>query len=530
MKRSSWDGSGGDSSSGMNDNKNQLPGFLLRRTVSLPDLTSYHSQIPVSVQAPIPIIMMDVQSSMSAFHNDGQRDLSAAPRPIRSLLSPINRTFQAKSLPRVPEDEESSLTHFQFSSPPPLPLRQIPARTSHQSFDSTTSYETTTSVPSFAYTPTESSPSINSQLDHGPHTARSNGSGTFGHRANMARGDSYVRPSTLRHPMKEKENIDDYGVRHGHQSVEEWDQTVSSPGSHFKTSTSTRSADRRTSSYFMTSKALQTHRALLKGLESPTIEDRPFETHERGFLSPSSRSTDIIFDSQFLLGRADVVSFVSTDNKLSNVPSQGEESSSFSETDIHSIFATRGANRKPLSKGDIARASNVASSQSSSASSQQLVLTDTVVKQENNRETKSVFSVDSRLRVPDIPQLHSAPSPSVSLNGSRSEVCSESSSVHPYTSSISRSPALSVRSFGPYNHHSGLNLDLPAHTIHRSASMTQVTLVAQEDMANIDDEVCVICCESLHSLYRLAGEKPNVTSTCGHSLHHVSEIDLVPII
>jgi hypothetical protein len=215
---------------------------------------------------------------------------------------------------------------------------------------------------------------------------------------------------------------------------------------------------------------------------------------------------------------------ISNVKSLSSASSRRGTGASGTDTDVHSIFATSSAsylhgrrNQHGWESGD-----------------KRFVLEEPIrtvndhirVERSGSISTTASKSTQS-LTVPSnnttIRPLHLSYNPS-SRRSSLAATQSDSGSAHPFASRNSPNPTTSG-SFEFYNHHTGMNSPGTlgsARGMTHSISMPQVTLVAPEDMEKLDDEVCVICCESLNPLYRLAGEKLNVTSACGHSLHHVS--------
>lgn len=483
--------------------------------------------------------------------DESSKDIHARRSPRLSTYSASNRHLAPPQLPRVPE--ESSLTDIQFSSPPQLPLRQLPVRSSAHSIHSSRSVDTSYSIPSLALSHTEFSPSTSTSTDTGLMTSSSSGSGTFGSKARLIRhplpkDDAYSARESVRIKAyvrgQEDEREEEGGLYANPLRELDLQRHVSNKSNGTRPDASPRPSGHSSSLETLTkdlgsdSKGLSTpHGDLQATIDGSTTRSYRFPITPDGG-SPLFFDVTSVLEKGFDYDKENDVSSTSNPDEkhevdikeISNVKSLSSASSrrgtgaSGTDTDVHSIFATSSAsylhgrrNQQGWESGD-----------------KRFVLEEPIrsvndhirVERSGSISTTASKSTQS-LTVPSnnttIRPLHLSYNPS-SRRSSLAATQSDSGSAHPFASRNSPNPTTSG-SFEFYNHHTGMNSPGTlgsARGMTHSISMPQVTLVAPEDMEKLDDEVCVICCESLNPLYRLAGEKPNVTSACGHSLHHVS--------
>lgn len=516
---------------------------MLLRTRSLPDLSTAFDdhnrrQIHQRILHWLPNNMagyLEVETGLHSADETSKDMVNGRRSPRNSTYSASNRHLASPQLPRVPE--ESSLTDIQFSSPPQLPLRQIPIRSSAHSVRSSRSVDTSYSIPSLALSHTEFSPSTSTSTDAPPMTSSSSGSGTFGSKSKL------IRHADNGHPMRESVQIkafmrgqederDDEGGLYGNplRGVD-LERPVSDKMNGTREDTASQRQIGRSSSLEVLVKDIDLGS---KGFENPPTEFRATvdggTTRSYRFPITPDGGSPLFFDVTSVLEKEfdkenrtsvgksneDVKVDPFANNHQSSVSSRRGTEASGTEFDVHSIFATSSANGingrdkrfvlEPPIRTDShddrrpSRSGSISTTGSRSIHSLTVPSNNTTVRQPH-------LSYNSSSRRSSLAVSHS-----------------DNGSLHPFASRNSPNIASSP-SFEIYNHHTGMNSPGTlgsARGMTHSISMPQVTLVAQEDMDKLDDEVCVICCESLNPLYRLAGEKPNVTSACGHSLHHVS--------
>ena len=527
---------------------------ILRKSLSLPDLTT--ASIERSFQASKGSILKWLPSDMAHHletetgyqhnyhlqqaHEETSKDSISRRSSRISLYSNSNR--HPPQLPRVPE--ESSLTgEIHFSSPPQLPLRHIPLRSSAQSVHSNRSVETSLSIPSLALSHHEFSPCTSASTDAGLMTSSSSGSGTFGAKSRMVSQGRPVRADdvTIREELHFKAFVRDVDGRAEEDSLysplADLDLHSQRPVTKSKAdgpSLTIDTLDRSISLEAPLSKDLGSDDARIKGLDESNGTSSPmFRVMSEGntyrFPIAPNEESQLFFDVNSVLEKdkedRSVCGSVKGDRvPLTSISRRGTEASA-SDLDVHSIFATSSASQsggrrnqiwdsidRPFTLGEpIGSRDHQKGVRSSSISTSGSKSIHSLSVPSNNQTTKPHQSYNSSSRRSSYAQREGNP---------------DSAPLHPFASR--NSPNLSSSNFGLYNHHTGMpspSLVGSARGMTHSVSMPQVTLVAPEDMDKLDDEVCVICCESLNPLYRLSGEKPNVTSVCGHSLHHVSQED-----
>ena len=491
---------------------------------------------------------LEVETSLQV-PDETSKELSTRKSPRTSTYSGSFRHLAPPQLPRVPE--ESSLTNIQFSSPPQLPLRQIPIRSSEHSIHSTRSADTSYSIPSLALSQTEFSPSTSTSTDAPPMTSSSSGSGTFGSKSKLI---IHSHHSEDRYSGREPVQIKAF-IRGQEDERDEEGGLYLNPLREIplqrplddKIGTAGGNALHRqiesSSPLHLNGKDLDMGS---KGLDSPHVD---FRATVEGSTAKSYRfpitpdgGSPLFFDVTSVLEKEfdkenhprttklnekheeDIKADPSPKTKAFSSSRRGTTASG-TDTDVHSIFATSSAadvyGRKNHQGWD---------SFDKRFALEEPIRTNFEDKRRLERSgsisttaSKSVHSLTVPSNNTTIRQAHLSYNPS-SRRSSLAGTHSDTGSLHPFASRNSPNIANSG-SFEIYNHHTGMNSPGTlgsARGMTHSISMPQVTLVAQEDMEKLNDEVCVICCESLNPLYRLAGERPNVTSACGHSLHHVS--------
>jgi hypothetical protein len=466
--------------------------------------------------------MVHSHVSQTSDHNDHQLQVES-PLPEFSLTSsfpkpprtPSNRSYTSQPLPRVPE-EHSISDDIQFSSPPLLPLRSLPSRAvSNQSYgghkgrharpESTGSVETLLSIPSLgqgsSLSPTEFSPSTagagagtrySSDLG-GWMTGSSNGSGTFGIKIRYNDGSS---------TNGESDKAGGHLVRN-RNGVEKGQRDMLSPLMvDINTLKPSKDGHDAHPHYDPHPKDLDVG-SHLADMSDSFEEEYRLVSEGRSYQFPLTPEEDpkggLFFDASSVR-RGSIQGSVQGNG---DVHSQGQEKKGDRYRDQTSL--RRGGTNILLGEPI------------------QTVITqrsDSISTSGGNRTGNSLVVPEAYHSSPSSPNQPQQPHPHgknsyLSFNPSRrgsTATHSTSSSTHPFASPPPAQPTLSPT----YNHHQSL---LPSSSSY--SNMGAVTLVPKEDM-DLDEQVCVICCESLNPLYRLEGERRNVTANCGHSLHHVS--------